>query len=102
MKFAEGATTLRRSCRSTVRPRLCFGLLCVGLIVVAARAESPKTDGDVFRFTDVTAEVGLKTALHGAFNHAIAWGDFDNDGRVDVFLGNFADRGSAANYGLAK
>lgn len=46
----------------------------------------------VFRFTDVTAEAGLAEALRGALNHATAWGDFDNDGRLDLFSGNFADR----------
>src|SRR5260221_14668994 len=45
-----------------------------------------------FRFTDVTAEAGLAEPFRGAFNHAIAWGDFDNDGRLDLFFGTFAER----------
>ncbi|MBV8855429.1 MAG: CRTAC1 family protein [Acidobacteria bacterium] len=36
-------------------------------------------------FTDVTEEAGLLT-LHPS--QAAAWGDFDNDGRVDLFVGN--------------
>ena len=68
----------------------------------AGRSDGSRPDRTGLRFTDVTAEVGLKTALYGAFNHAIAWGDFDNDGRVDLFLGNFADRGSYVKYGLPK
>jgi hypothetical protein len=50
-------------------------------------------------FTDATADVGLAEALKGAFVHAIAWGDFDNDGLLDLFVGNFADRSPL--YGLA-
>lgn len=45
-----------------------------------------------FRFTDVTTETGLAEPFRGAFNHAIAWGDFDNDGRLDLFFGTFAER----------
>lgn len=42
-------------------------------------------------FRDVTEEAGLNPVLKGAFNHALAWGDWDGDGRLDLFLGNFAD-----------
>lgn len=87
---------MTRACMS-----LCVTLVVAGM-VSAARAEAPPADASPFRFTDATAEAGLKTVFYGAFNHAIAWGDFDGDGRVDLFLGNFADRGSAKNYGLAK
>jgi hypothetical protein len=34
----------------------------------------------------------LEKYVRGALNHAVAWGDFDDDGRLDLFLGNFADR----------
>ena len=62
------------------------------LCVLLATAEVGVSDKSKFTFTDATAEVGLADALHGALNHAVAWGDFDNDGRLDLFLGNFADR----------
>ncbi|MCE9533319.1 MAG: CRTAC1 family protein [Planctomycetes bacterium] len=44
------------------------------------------------RFTDLSEEVGLAEPFRGAFNHAVAWGDYDNDGRPDLFFGTFAER----------
>ncbi|HEV8603968.1 MAG TPA: CRTAC1 family protein [Tepidisphaeraceae bacterium] len=52
-------------------------------------------------FTDASDASGLKPHLQGALNHAVAWGDFDGDGLVDLFLGNF-DKGGNAKYGLAE
>src|SRR4029077_19755452 len=73
-------------------------LLPGSALVAPAPAESLQPPA--FRFTDVTVESGLAEAFHGAFHHAMAWGDFDGDGRLDLFLGNFADRGGFAQYGL--
>lgn len=71
-----------------------FGLL---LIVTPSVPEEP--GASPFRFVDVTAEAGLDKALRGAFVHALAWGDFDNDGRLDIFVGTFSDRNAQA-FGL--
>jgi hypothetical protein len=30
--------------------------------------------------------------IAGSLNHAVAWGDVDGDGHLDLFLGNFCDR----------
>ncbi len=37
-------------------------------------------------FTDVTRESGLVAGVHAT--HSVAWGDYDNDGWVDVFMGH--------------
>ncbi len=66
-----------------------LGALTLLCLLPLTRAGNSPAD---FTFTEVTAEVGLAEALKGALNHAVAWGDFDGDGRLDLFLGNFADR----------
>lgn len=43
-------------------------------------------------FVDVTAESGLEAALTGLRVHAVAAGDVNDDGWVDLFVGSFADR----------
>ena len=43
-------------------------------------------EGGELRFSDVTAESGLPP---GGYGMGVAAGDFDNDGRVDLYLANF-------------
>jgi hypothetical protein len=59
-------------------------------ITVLARAQ--------IQFTDVTREAGLIEPLAGILGHGGALGDFDGDGRIDIFAGGFADRPNA-EYG---
>jgi hypothetical protein len=47
---------------------------------------------DEIRFRDVTEEAGLVEPLRGMMGHGAAWGDFDADGRPDLFVGGFCDR----------
>lgn len=66
------------------------GLWLLAMIVVPLGSQAgPPPE---FTFTEVTKDVGLEEAVRTALNHGVAWGDFDGDGRVDLFLGNFADR----------
>jgi hypothetical protein len=69
-------------------------LAFTALILLAAAAAPAE-----FVFTDISESSGLKPHLQGALNHAVAWSDFDGDGLLDLFLGNF-DKGGNPKYGL--
>lgn len=44
------------------------------------------------QFRDVTKDAGLYADLAGIMGHGGAWGDFDGDGLIDLFVGGFCDR----------
>lgn len=46
-------------------------------------------------FRDVTADAGLVEALAGMMGHGGAWGDYDGDGWIDLYVGGFCDRPDA-------
>jgi hypothetical protein len=54
-------------------------------------ALAPPQDGGIV-FVDSTAKSGLAEPLAGLMGHGGAWGDFDGDGRIDLFVGGFCDR----------
>src|SRR5213593_2488337 len=80
-----------------MRP-LCLGVAClfVPLLLLTPTeggAEAQKQDADYpIAFRDVTKEAGLLEPLAGIMGHGAAWGDFDGDGKIDLFVGGFADR----------
>lgn len=46
-------------------------------------------------FVDQTKDAGLIEPLAGMMGHGGAWGDFDGDGHLDLFVGGFCDRPNA-------
>jgi len=43
-------------------------------------------------FEDTTVTAGLRDPLLGMYGHAVAFGDVNDNGAVDMFVGTFADR----------
>ncbi len=61
------------------------------LVVILLLAGSTLSQTGI-EFQDITKDSGLQTPLRGMMGHAAAWGDFDKDGRPDLFVGGFCDR----------
>src|SRR5262245_42806908 len=73
---------------------LSLGSVLAGLFVALLAAEPPAPPVPIM-FEDVTDKAGLKEPLAGIMGHGGAWGDFDGDGRPDLFVGGFCDRPNA-------
>ncbi len=56
-----------------------------------ADAGTPAKDYPIV-FSDVTRQAGLLEPLAGIMGHGGAWGDFDGDGHIDLYVGGFCDR----------
>src|ERR1043165_7509337 len=61
------------------------------LLVTGLLAWSTAPAGE-FVFTDATEAAGLVEPLAGLMGHGGAIGDYDGDGRLDLFAGGFCDR----------
>ena len=60
------------------------------LAVLALLPQAAASQG--IEFADVTRQAGLVEPLAGLLGHGGAWGDFDGDGKPDLYVGGFADR----------
>lgn len=67
-------------------PRFPFAFLLVATLAPAG--------DDPFVFKDVGDEAGVLPAVEGIRGHAVAWGDADNNGWPDLFVGTFHNSGS--------
>jgi hypothetical protein len=70
-----------------------LGAACVVAALSADDREPPKDYPIVF--SDRTRESGILEHVAGMMGHGAAWGDFDGDGRVDLYVGGFCDRPDA-------
>jgi len=77
-------------------PVLAFAVLALGLDVAAmaqvrsspnqARSGAAEKSGSAGNYINVTATAGV--AMPGVVTEAVAWGDYDGDGDVDVYFAN--------------
>lgn len=66
---------------------ICFFVM---ILSYSFQQEKKKKPGPI-TFRDVTADVGLIEPLKGLNGHCCAWGDINNDGYPDLFVGTFAN-----------
>jgi enediyne biosynthesis protein E4 len=79
---------------NTVRTVLAIVVIVQCVPVAAAEERS-------LSFTDATSSWGIDEILRGIMAHAAACGDFDGDGDLDLYVGNFCDRPPEAYKGHA-
>src|SRR5262245_31089974 len=63
-----------------------FAVIAMGTLAGQDTVSSPIV------LRDVTKDAGLYDDLAGIMGHGGAWGDFDGDGLIDLFVGGFCDR----------
>jgi hypothetical protein len=57
--------------------------------------QTPPAGAGPIRWNDVTKSAGLYEPLAGIMGHGGAAGDFDGDGKLDIFICGFCDRPNA-------
>src|SRR3954471_3094900 len=70
---------------------LMLGVACSAL---ALSADDKPADYPIV-FSDRTKEAGILEHVAGMMGHGGAWGDFDGDGHIDLYVGGFCDRPNA-------
>lgn len=69
-------------------------LFVMMLMLVAAAGSCWAAEDDLFVFQDVGDDVGIFPHVAGIRGHAAAWGDVDENGWPDLFVGTFHNSGS--------
>ncbi len=87
----RSCTTAFQGRRNDVTPRRPWKAVVLIFVATSPLAGFAQT----IQFKDVTEEAGLKQPLLGIMGHGGAWGDVDGDGRIDLYVGGFADRPNA-------
>jgi enediyne biosynthesis protein E4 len=75
--------------------RLSLLALPIGLFAFVGALPAADPPAPAITFDDMTEKAGLKEPLAGLMGHGGAWGDFDGDGKPDLFVGGFCDRPNA-------
>ncbi len=70
---------------------------CVAVLVGVIGLSSSQVDAQGFRFRDVGNETNLLPAAADIQGHGAAWGDVDNDGWPDLYIGTFHYQGTHPN-----
>jgi hypothetical protein len=65
--------------------------LVIATGLLASAGNQPQAEYTI-AFADMTKPAGLLEPLAGIMGHGGAWGDFDGDGRIDLYVGGFCDR----------